>query len=761
MSKENNKFQIDIDNLFKQNVNDLSAIKELYRKLKEVEERISQLKYIDSTLANKLKKEYEKLKRIILDENAAASLSDKIETVNENLSNEIETINENLSNEIERINEKITNDIETINSQLNNKISKSDNTVYAADFNIVGDGITDDTQAIQDMFNLNVNTVIFESGKKYLITKPIVIKNSNLNIDFNGATILWNGTSILDNNNGIDRYYGAFTFVGGTVNKKYTIKEINTDCSDENLISGYSFTIDDNDINKGDYIWVYIDMGEWKTDYSDYKPVLNRVCRVVSVDNNKIYTDLNTPFEFDLSQVNSIIVKKINLIENITIKNLNYKDLTEENFDSISTNERATFVGGLSFHCCRNIVCENIQSYNYKFPSIMLRRCYMADFKNIKAYDKSTSGGGLGYIIQVMQSVYVNIENCYGENVSPVVDFTTSAFCSIKNAGSRAGLKNSISHTYNKFTCHGQCEHDIVFDNCNGHFHFGNGIGEFPVLTENITIVNSSGYLGCEHVHNLIVNNSNIKLGTYKNFSNRMYGTNLLFSNCNIEIGAYSYTIGMKDRGKYNNKFLKFNNCNINVTGIRSGIDSKFVIRGFASVIINNCTCAKTKINVGSNRDFILCSFIDNYLTLLTNNTLSNLGFNYCFSTNNIFSKTENPTNKVKCINNTFRRTIDDNSYGIIIALNFDSTFTEQDNNWYIDIQNNNFEAFGITQQLRSIYFTDNEKPTNTHISVCNNYFNNADDWFVDRLSNCVLTKSDNIFINCNGGLRELQSNEE
>ena len=63
MPKENNKVdinkhEIDIDTLFKQNVNDLSAIKELYRKLQEVEERISQIKYIDSTLAYKLKKEY-------------------------------------------------------------------------------------------------------------------------------------------------------------------------------------------------------------------------------------------------------------------------------------------------------------------------------------------------------------------------------------------------------------------------------------------------------------------------------------------------------------------------------------------------------------------------------------------------------------------------------------------------------------------------------------------------------------------------------
>ena len=62
MSKENNKMQVDIENLFKQNVNDLSSIKELYRKLEELQEKISQIKYIDSNLANKLKKEYENLK---------------------------------------------------------------------------------------------------------------------------------------------------------------------------------------------------------------------------------------------------------------------------------------------------------------------------------------------------------------------------------------------------------------------------------------------------------------------------------------------------------------------------------------------------------------------------------------------------------------------------------------------------------------------------------------------------------------------------
>ena len=120
MSNENNKMQVDIENLFKQNVNDLSAIKELYRKLKEVEEKILQIKYIDSTLAYKLKKDYEKLKKIILDENVQAKLAVEIEAINENL------------NEIEAINEELNNDIETINSQLDtnkNEIINLDNTV--------------------------------------------------------------------------------------------------------------------------------------------------------------------------------------------------------------------------------------------------------------------------------------------------------------------------------------------------------------------------------------------------------------------------------------------------------------------------------------------------------------------------------------------------------------------------------------------------------------------------------------------------------
>ena len=66
MSYDINNQQIDIENLFKQNENDLCSIKELYRKIEELDEKIEQINYINSKLVDKIKKDYEKFKSEIL-----------------------------------------------------------------------------------------------------------------------------------------------------------------------------------------------------------------------------------------------------------------------------------------------------------------------------------------------------------------------------------------------------------------------------------------------------------------------------------------------------------------------------------------------------------------------------------------------------------------------------------------------------------------------------------------------------------------------
>ena len=121
MSYDINSQQVDIENLFKQNANDLVSIKELYRKLKDLEEKISQIKYIDTNLADKLKKDYENLKKVILNENIQIQLTNGI--------NEINTSINKINNDINEINTSINknnNDINEVNSQLDTKANKNE-----------------------------------------------------------------------------------------------------------------------------------------------------------------------------------------------------------------------------------------------------------------------------------------------------------------------------------------------------------------------------------------------------------------------------------------------------------------------------------------------------------------------------------------------------------------------------------------------------------------------------------------------------------
>ena len=169
MPKENNKMQVDIDTLKKQNVNDLLSIKELYSKLKEVEEKITQIKYIDNTLVKKLKKEYEKLKKdyeslkcVILDEN---------------------------------IQFKLTNDIKTINSQLDHIENKQYVTPEEFGANVNN---SDNTEQLNNMFlfakNKNVS-VKLPPDKKFSFTS--IVETNGVNIEGYNITSVLEGSLYL------------------------------------------------------------------------------------------------------------------------------------------------------------------------------------------------------------------------------------------------------------------------------------------------------------------------------------------------------------------------------------------------------------------------------------------------------------------------------------------------------------------------------------------------------------------------------------
>ena len=143
MTKENNKVDInkhemDFDTLKKQNVNDLLSIKEIYSKLEELGEKITQVKYIDNTLVKKLKKEYGNLKKIILDENIQVQLDNKIDEFYVKLTNYINSINSQMDTNTNKVNEVYNRELNifTLDNNLNTafeRITDKDITYFIPD----------------------------------------------------------------------------------------------------------------------------------------------------------------------------------------------------------------------------------------------------------------------------------------------------------------------------------------------------------------------------------------------------------------------------------------------------------------------------------------------------------------------------------------------------------------------------------------------------------------------------------------------------
>ena len=159
MPKENNKMQVDIDTLKKQNVNDLLSIKELYSKLGELGEKIKQIKYIDNTLLKKLKKEYERLKETNFDVDLQLKIINDIETINSQIDNKvnkdvIETINSQLGNSIR----ELANVNQNLQKQIDNRISKNENNTISS--NMLTTELLE--QINGGSINVNVNTSMIE-----------------------------------------------------------------------------------------------------------------------------------------------------------------------------------------------------------------------------------------------------------------------------------------------------------------------------------------------------------------------------------------------------------------------------------------------------------------------------------------------------------------------------------------------------------------------------------------------------------------------
>jgi len=504
-------------------------------------------------------------------------------------------------------------------------------------FGIAADGVTDDTDKIQAMFNglSKPANVIFPQNSKIIVSKPIVITNSNLKINFNGSTLKYTGTQALDHNNGSDRYYGALMFVGtvetdyknissvvqnkGFVVPKNTLGHTDYDgqttppdqVSELKLASGVN-----NDFAIGDYVEVTIKNydGTYSKTYADNPAEINGIeCEVVAIDGQKVYVDFASDYVFD--NLKSATIRKIIPVKNIEINDLKFEDNNETVIpDSPTSDDRDSWVSGLKFIRCANVRINNFSASKHRFPALSMWQVHGYDITDSEASDARYLGPGCGYLMQLISTTHGIVNNAHGINIRHLVDLSASGHVLIKNSR----MPNAW---LNAFDCHGTGEFDVSYQNCVGNFLFGNNIAELPNMTDKVSIINCKGSITASWIHQLTIIDSDVHIFDYNNNQRivkfRVIGSKLTVQDNVTKVFASS-------RGSYNNSFFEISNSSIKYsTNSSYGSTISLRIEGYETVSLTGLSGIINNSNVFQTIEFLKCNIIS--LDNIPN--ITNVGF--------------------------------------------------------------------------------------------------------------------------------------
>ena len=328
MSIDINKQQVDIENLFKQNELDLNSIKELYKRIEELGEKITQIKYIDSTLAKKLKKEYENLKKQIIDENIQLQLNNKINTTKTELENKIDKTKTELNNNVVETKTELINNINGVNSQLTSKAKQSDlivernridNLTKLGEGSTTGDAeLIDARIGINGIDYTNVGSAIREQIKNSISSNSIS-KTYSIDDNFAGKLCsvplcLYKGQTIqvcINDSEGVLDETSSISFGIDDLNSNRT----NNVCSVKpNEIGEFTLTTDiinivswigsENKVSNGSFTLIIKHKQNIYEKFSD----LNNNMITLNANNKTIMTNL---FGNDKSIINNVITSNI------------------------------------------------------------------------------------------------------------------------------------------------------------------------------------------------------------------------------------------------------------------------------------------------------------------------------------------------------------------------------------------------------------------------------------------------------------------
>lgn len=341
----------------------------------------------------------------------------------------------------------------------------------------------------------------------YTLTEPIDILQSDTVVDGNGSTIIWEGNN--EGLNNTNRLIGMFNVKGSLTSTKKNITSFNLNLG-FNTQGGYVILDSLDGLSSGDSVVLDIKIGEY--DANKLNPKVSLLTKILDIVDSKVFLEYANPFTFPATF--KATLTKVNTTENVTIKNFYIIDnapLQDGWVNNANTQypNYKPLVSGVSLQYTRGCTVENVRGLNTKFPLVMANYTAYTDVLDVHLDKPALVAGGEGYLVQFNSSTYCKAIDCTGNKARHVVDFTYSAYGTVKHC-------KGFSTASNAFQLHGAYEHDITFEDCIGNF--GSYSGEqFGNATKNVSFTRHKGtFTGGGYSLGYTVRDSSIDInGTY------------------------------------------------------------------------------------------------------------------------------------------------------------------------------------------------------------------------------------------------------
>ena len=340
------------------------------------------------------------------------------------------------------------------------------------DFGAVGDGITDDSAAINAALNSG-NPIIGASGARYAYSQQILIPDG-CHFDGMGCEFVWSGTAGAPTFEGRD--WGTFSALG-SVDAQIDSHEIISDIpefteSDYPVGNQNNFTI-----SEGDYIFVVAGSTSTRPELPAYA-LMTKYLGITSPQ--RVALDYRSGWTIPSGEGLFITYNRITPRKNIKLKNFT---ITDESPDSGDLNDYASGISLAYAHDCH---IENVSGVGMRNPVVFTLYCTDCSVIDGHVDTPKITTGGRGYHTQWSYALRCKTQDVTGVKARHIVDHTKSAYCEVINCGDTNSADGA-------FTNHGSYEHDISYYNCTGYHSVANSGVVFGESAKRINIVGGNG----------------------------------------------------------------------------------------------------------------------------------------------------------------------------------------------------------------------------------------------------------------------------